>query len=316
MSLVLDIKEVADIDRIRDAILNNEDFILGDIQPLTYKIVLDGGRFKDYDTKYIDANVARIILVNQTNYTKFLNELEKKFDVKFPQKDKLLKFRLEKGSLEFISEIFNVLEVLKQMESHHIMYTVLGLAGMWFSHNSYLKKLEKDIKIAEQVKEEKIKELEGEEKKAYTDMVNNAIVSMKEVMQDKVLQDSINLPKKEMLSLLEDDEYVKFEDKEILRHASAPSFEYVKPMIEDIEEEPVNNTYIIESYNFYKEGKLFKLVGVPTLANSEVLGAEKRIKLMSIADKKEEVTLKVKITRDGVTRRVKSIYILDLITTP
>lgn len=311
--MVLDIKEVKDIERIRAAILNNETFTLGEIQPLTYKIVLDGGRFKDYDTQYIDANVARIIIVNQANYTKFLNEIEKKFDVRFAQKDKLIKFKLQKGSLEFISDIFNISEVIKQMESIHIMYTILGLASMWFAHTSFTKKLETDIELAEKTKETKLKELEGDEKKQYADMVNNAITAMKDVMQDKVLQDAVNAPKKEMLTLLEDDEYLKLEDTEILRHANAPTFEYVKPIVEDIEEEPVDNTYIVESYNFYKEGKLFKLVGVPTLANSEVLGAEKRIKLMSIADKKEEVTLRVKITRDGVTKRVKSIYILDIV---
>lgn len=311
--LVLDIKEVKDIERVRAAILNNEAFTLGEIKPLTYKIILDGGRFKDYDTQYIDANIARIILVNQTNYTKFLNEIEKKFDVRFAQKDKLIKFKLQKGSLEFISDIFNIAEVIKQMESAHIMYTILGLASMWFAHTSFIKKLETDIELAEKTKETKLKELEGDEKKQYADMVNNAIAAMKDVMQDKVLQDAVNAPKKEMLTLLEDDEYLKLDDTEILRHVNAPTFDYVKPTVEDIEEDPADNTYIVESYNFYKEGKLFKLVGVPTLANSEVLGAEKRIKLMSIADKKEEVTLRVKITRDGVTKRVKSIYILDIV---
>lgn len=311
--LVLDIKEVKDIEIVRAAIINNEVFTLGEIKPLTYKIILNGGRFKDYDTQYIDANVARIILVNQASYTKFLNEIEKKFDVRFTEKDKLIKFKLQKGSLEFISDIFNIAEVIKQMESQHIMYTILGLASMWFAHTSFNKKLETDIKLAEETKEIKLKELEGDEKKQYADMVNNAIAAMKDVMQDKVLQDAVNAPKKEMLTLLEDDEYLKLEDTEILRHANAPAFEYVRPMIEDIEEDPIDNPYIVESYNFYKEGKLFKLVGIPTLANSEVLGTEKRIKLMSIADKKEEVTLKVKITRDGITKRVKSIYILDIV---
>lgn len=309
--IVLDIKTVDDIEKVKTAILNHQKFTLGIVEPLQYKIVLDGGRFKDYDTSYIDANVARIILANQINYTKLLNQLEIKFGIKFKKEDKLLKFKLQKGSLEFISEIFNVLEVLKEMESQDIMYTVLGLAGMWFSHSAYSKSIEKDIKSAEDAKVVKLKELEGTEKEEYAKMVDKTLDTLKDVMQDKKLQDAINYPKKEALSLLEDNETLNI-DGTRLSHKEAESFEYTKPHIEDIEEEAEYGTYTIESYNFHKDGKLFKLVGVTEMANSEVITPLQRMKLITKAENKEEVVLKVKFTKDGVSKKIKSVYIVDV----
>lgn len=311
MSQILNITSIDDIERIKHAISNNEDFVLGDIKPLTYKIVLDGGRFKNYDIHYLDATIARIIITHQTSYDKLLKEIEKKFNVKFSKEDRLLKFKIQPGSLEFISEIAGFVEVLKQMESQDIMYTFLGIAGLWFSHTAYAKKLEKDIKEFENTKEIKMKELEGEEKEKYAEIANKAIESMKDVLINKNMQDAINYPKKEALSLLEEDETLAIDNTK-LKHADAESFTYVKPEIDDIEEEPEFNRYTIESYNFYKEGKLFKLLGVPHMANSEIISAQDRMKLITKAENKEDVNLKLKITKDGITKNIKSVYIIGV----
>jgi len=309
MSRIIDIKSVEDIEVVKHAIGDNEDFTLGKIEPFTYKIVLDGGRFKDYDVDYLDATIARIIITHQTSYDKLLKEIEKKFNVKFSQKDRLLKFKIQKGSLEFISEITSFIEVFKEMESQDIMYTILGLAGLWFSHSAYTKKIEKDIKELEIAKDTKLKELDGEEKERYAQIANSAIESMKEVLVNKNMQDAINYPKKEALSLLENGETFSV-DGEKLTHSDIEEFTYVKPDIEDTEEDLELDSYTIESFNFTKPGKLFKLVGIPKMANSEIIPAKDRIKLLTKADKQEEVKLKIKMIKDGITKRIKSVYII------
>lgn len=310
MAKVMNIESVEDIEKVRAAILNNEQFEIGTVRPLTYRIVMKGGRFEDYDTAHIDAYVAKVVIANQRNYDKLLKEIEKKFNITFSPEDKLLRFTIQKGSLEFISDIFDVLEVLKQMDSLHQMYLVLGLAGMWFAHSAYTKKVEKDIETARHSKEETIKKLEGEEKQAYIETINHAIDGLKDALVDKNLQDAINNPKKEMLGMLEDDEKL-FVDNTPLSRQQIETFEYVRPVVEDIEEE-VDGVYTIESYNFHKPGKLFKIVGIPVFANSEIITAEKRMRIISKAENQVDIPLKLKVTKDGISKKIKSVYIIDV----
>lgn len=309
--MILNIKKPNDLIKIRNAILENLDFTLGEITPLTFKITIDGGRFVDYDINYIDSDIAKIVLSYQQNYTKLLNELEKKFKIKFDEKDKILKFKLEKGSLEFISELLN-LEVLKNMESRDKLLAIIGLALIWFSYQGYVENLEQEIKLADIKKQEVVRQLEGEEKEKYLKTIDNTIDTFKELMLDKKIQDSINTPKKEVLSLLKENEVLEIDNKE-LSNTHKENFEYKKPSIEDIDEEPVIEDYYVESYNFYKEGKMFKLVGLSTEVISETLDANKRMQLINKAHNKELAKVKLKYIKDGITKKIKKVYLQDLL---
>jgi len=197
-----------------------------------------------------------------------------------------------------------MLEVVKNMESQDILYLFLGISSMWFGHSAYSKYLEKEIKKIEALKEK----AKDEETKT---IITHTIDALKDVALNKPIQESINNRTKTILSVLKEDE--RFTDGNIsLDNTNIQDYEYSKPELDDIEEELIEN-YQIESYNFYKPGKLFKLVGIRPFANSEVLEAKKRIILLQEADKKNSVKLKVKIIKDGLTKTIKNVYILDLI---
>lgn len=233
-----------------------------------------------------------------------MNELTRKFSIEFSEESKILKFRLQKGSLEFINDALSMLEVVKDMESQDIMYLFLGISSMWFGHSAFSKYLEKEIKKIEALKEK----TKDEETK---NIVTHTIDALKDIALNKPMQDSINNRTKTILSILKEDE--KFIDGNTsLDGNNISDYEYSKPILEDTEEE-ITKDYQIESYNFYKSGKLFKLVGIRTPANSEVLSAKKRIILLQEADKKNTVKLKVKIIKDGLNATIKNVYILDLI---
>ena len=309
---ILNIRDFNDVLAAQTAILKNEEFELGEIKPLKFKIKIDGGRFTNYDIDYVDAKVAKIILSYQSNYNKLLDELEKKFGIKFTNEDKILKFKLGRGSLELLSELLNLKEVLKTMDSKDLMYTILTIAGMWFSYLGYTKYLEKEAKKIEIEKEIKEKELDGEEKVKYVEIINNTLETFKEIMLDKKLQDAINTPKKEVLSILEENE--KIIDNNIEYTSSSSSqFEYIKPNIEDTEEIIDEKIVTLDSYIFTHEGKPFKIQGLAPLANSSVLDASKRMKLISKAESQQQVKLKLKVIKDGITKRAKEVYILDFI---
>ena len=131
-------------------------------------------------------------------------------------------------------------------------------------------------------------------------------------MLDKKLQDAINTPKKEVLSILEENE--KIIDNNIEYTSSSSSqFEYIKPNIEDTEEIIDEKIVTLDSYIFTHEGKPFKIQGLAPLANSSVLDASKRMKLISKAESQQQVKLTLKVIKDGITKRAKEVYILDFI---
>lgn len=311
MEKTLDIKTAEDIERVQLAILRNEDFVLGEITPIQYKIKLDGGRFTDYDINYIDADIAKIILSHQKNYTKFLKELESKFDIIFKEEDSILQFKLNNGCLEILGDILSGLEVIKNMDSIHQLYAILGLAGMWFGHSAYLKKIDENIKRIEIENEKISKTLNAQEKEDYAKTINKALETIKEISYNKNFQHSINAPKKEIVSILHSDEKANI-DNTPLTSQNIDDFEYQEVYVEDIEETEIKSFYI-DTYYFRSEFKEFKLHGIAAKANSIILDSTKRIALMNKAETASPVTLEVKYIKDGRTKAIKQVYILDYI---
>lgn len=326
MTQILNITSIVEIERVREAILNNEDFKLGEITPITYMLKLDGGRFAENHASIIDADIAKIILSHQENYTKLLNELERNFEIEFDENAKILKFKLQDGCLELISDLLG-LEGLKTMESRHLMYVILGIALMWFSYTAYNHSVDTDLEKVKVQSDLKIKEMEIVEKQAttqlekedrqreretYQEMVNKILEKDTELKLNKNLQNAINKPKQDTLSVLKNGENVKF-DNRILTKANEPIYEYIAPVANDIEEAPIDGIYTLEYYNFVKDGKMFKIQGISPLANSETISTEKRMRLVTKAETKQQVKLKIKIVKDGVTKKPIKAFILDYI---
>ena len=128
----------------------------------------------------------------------------------------------------------------------------------------------------------------------------------------QVLQDASNKPKRDVLNIINEDEYIKVSKDKKITVADKSKYNYKKPILEDIEE-VVEEEHRIETYNFLKAGKLFKFEGLSKAANSEIISAEKRIKLMQKADNKEIVKVKLKLIKDPTTEKIKNIYIIDYI---
>jgi len=323
---ILNITSVEEIKIVQKAILNNEDFKFGEIKPITYMLKLDGGRFAENHSSIIDADIAKIILSHQENYTKLLNELERNFGIEFPDKARILKFKMQDGCLELISELLG-LEGLKNMESKHLMYVILGISLMWFSYSSYNYNVEAELEKVKIQSEVKIKEMELAEQQAatkaekedrqreretYQEIINKILEKDNEIKLNKNLQDAINKPKQVTVSVLKDGENVNI-DSHTLTKANEPEYNYIEPIVNDIEEEPIEGTYILEYYNFVKDGKLFKIQNVAPLANSETISADKRMRLMTKAETQQQVKLRIKIIKDGVTKKPIKAFILDYI---
>lgn len=156
------------------------------------------------------------------------------------------------------------------------------------------------------------KEDRQRERETYQDIVNKILEKDNEIKLNKNLQDAINKPKQVTVSVLKDNEKVKI-DNQTLTKANEPLYEYVTPSVDDIEEAPIEGIYTLEYYNFVKDGKMFKIVGISPLANSETISADKRMRLMTKAETQQQVKLKIKIVKDGITKKPIKAFILDYI---
>lgn len=315
MSEIININTNEDVDKLIEAIASGKEFELGEVKPIKYKLVLDGGRFENFDPKVINADIAKIILSVQTNYDKILSELEEKYGITIEDELKKLSFTIEKGS-GIIETLLESSGVLKKMESKHLMFVlvvaIISFAGVE-AYSTYMEKINTEIISKKEIRlEELAKEDRQSEREAAAKYFDELLDITKQIAYDKTLQDSINKPKRDVLSVLNDDEYIKVSTDEKIKTSDKAKYNYKTPVLEDIEE-TVTETHVIETYNFIKPGKLFKFKGIGKAANSETLAAAKRIKLMQKADNKEEVKVKLKYVKHPTTKAIKSLYIVDYI---
>ena len=99
-------------------LFKGEDINIEQVGNLVHTIKLSGGRFNNYDTNYINADIAKIVLSYQDSFYRMVYILEKDFDIKGIDKNQLIRFKLERGSLQMVIDfIKNILEVIKDMES-------------------------------------------------------------------------------------------------------------------------------------------------------------------------------------------------------
>lgn len=309
---VLNITNIDDIKRIEEAILNNENFEIGEIKPIHFKLKLDGGRFENYDPRFIDKFVAKTILSQQSNYEKILKEIEKQYNVKIPSETKLLKFELEKGSLDLLTDLAALVEVFKGMESIHQLYAVLGITGGLFTYMGFGKYIDYKKHELETKSKETANKLSGEEQERYLETINKSVEAIKEISQNVVIQKAINKPKQDIADMLEHNETLTINDdtKHEITKAKANEFDVIPPQIDDIEEE-IEDLYNISTYYFRSDEKYFKLDGISEKANSLPMPPKKRMKIITKAEAQKTVKLKLKIIKDGLTEKIKAVYILD-----
>lgn len=312
---ILDIRNIEDLKKIEQAILENRDFELGEVQPIQHVIKLDGGRFTDYDINYITSDVAKIILSYQKNYDKLLNEFENKFQINFTKEEREIKFQLEKGSVKILKNLFSK-DVILSMNDTKKMIAIISVAGMIVFSIPLVVYLNNLSSQAESQKEIKLKELETQDRQDERDTTekyfNSVIEISKLLAKNKNIQDAVNNPVKETLSILKDDEvYVTYNNVK-LKNQDASKFEYVPPVIDDIEEEIID-LYYIDNYHFRSENKSFKLAGMSKEINSITITPEKRMQLIVKAENQEQVKLKIKLVKDAATSKIKEAYLLDYI---
>lgn len=301
----IDIRTIDDIKLLQHKLLTQEDFKIGQIQAICHPIKLIGGRFDDYDTRYIDADIANIVTSYQKNYHRFVDFIQKDFGVNIQHDCKLIKFKVEQGSVNLIPDILQeILEVVKLMDSRDLMYVVIVsitafLVGYCFKQ--YMDKEKEKLK-----QETERAKLDNDNRKFQ--MLETYMQKIDNLANSIVLQKVSNGYKSVIAHTLNNGEQAVLHDVPITEY-DKDKFNIISPAVNDIEE--TNEKYArIVAYNF--STKCFKLEGIGEEVNSDLITPQERMGLIEKAEKQECVTFRLKLFKDGITKRNKKIYILGI----
>nr|DAN35063.1 MAG TPA: hypothetical protein [Caudoviricetes sp.] len=278
-------------------LFKGEDINIEQVGNLVHTIKLSGGRFNNYDTNYINADIAKIVLSYQDSFYRMVYILEKDFDIKGIDKNQLIRFKLERGSLQMVIDfIKNILEVIKDMESRdkkQIIITIILSVLLYMSFSAYISYL-KDTQNIESERE------------------NRQIIA--KLASNKDLQNAVNAPKATTASILRDDEKAKFNSQEQqITYNNKQDYDF-KEIVDTTKTKDIEDNFKILGYEISNDGrKTFKIVvdGKTKWVLANLIDAESRLKLATASINEREVKLSLRIVSEY--DKIKEITILKVI---
>ena len=291
------INTIDDLIAAQRRLFNGEDINIEQIGDLTHTIKLSGGRFDNYDINYINADIAKIVLAYQDSFYKMVSILEKDFDIKGIEKNQLINFKLERGSLQMaIDFVKKILEVVKDMESRdkkQIVITIILSALLYMSFSAYISYLKETQNI----------ESERENRQIIATLASN-----------KDLQNAVNAPKLTTASILRDDEKAKFNSEEQqITYNNKQDCDF-KEIVDTTKTKDIEDNFKILGYEISNDGrKTFKIIveGKTKWVLANLIDAESRLKLATASINEKEIKLSLRIVSEY--DKIKEITILKVI---
>ena len=291
------INTIDDLIAAQRRLFNGEDINIEQIGDLTHTIKLSGGRFDNYDINYINADIAKIVLAYQDSFYKMVSILEKDFDIKGIEKNQLINFKLERGSLQMaIDFVKKILEVVKDMESRdkkQIVITIILSALLYMSFSAYISYLKETQNI----------ESERENRQIIATLASN-----------KDLQNAVNAPKLTTASILRDDEKAKFNSEEQqITYNNKQDYDF-KEIVDTTKTKDIEDNFKILGYEISNDGrKTFRIIveGKTKWVLANLIDAESRLKLATASINEKEIKLSLRIVSEY--DKIKEITILKVI---
>ena len=267
--ILVDINTIDDIMQLEQMLFNGENVEIRNVGNITHTIKLSGGRFSDYDINYINADIAKIVLSYQDSFYKIVSILEKDFDIKDIDKNQLIKFKLERGSLDLIGDfVKNMLEAMKNMESKdkkQVLVAIIIAILLGASFATYISYL-RDINNTEAERE------------------NRQIIARLASNQD--MQKAVNAPKITTASILKDDESAKFNAQEqVITNSNKQDYNF-REIIDTTTTQDTIDEFVILGYEKTLGGdRKFKMSvhGTIRQVSANLISADDRIRLAMAA---------------------------------
>lgn len=281
-------------------LFNGENVEIRNVGNITHTIKLSGGRFSDYDINYINADIAKIVLSYQDSFYKIVSILEKDFDIKDIDKNQLIKFKLERGSLDLIGDfVKNMLEAMKNMESKdkkQVLVAIIIAILLGTSFATYISYL-RDINNTEAERE------------------NRQIIARLASNQD--MQKAVNAPKITTASILKDDESAKFNAQEqVITNSNKQDYNF-REIIDTTTNQDTIDEFVILGYEKTLGGdRKFKMSvhGTIRQVSANLISADDRIRLAMAIERGDSIKLRIRTVKEY--NKITEVTILDVIQTP
>lgn len=281
-------------------LFNGENVEIRNVGNITHTIKLSGGRFSDYDINYINADIAKIVLSYQDSFYKIVSILEKDFDIKDIDKNQLIKFKLERGSLDLIGDfVKNMLEAMKNMESKdkkQVLVAIIIAILLGASFATYISYL-RDINNTEAERE------------------NRQIIARLASNQD--IQKAVNAPKITTASILKDDESAKFNTQEqVITNSNKQDYNF-REIIDTTTTQDTIDEFVILGYEKTLGGdRKFKMSvhGTIRQVSANLISADDRIRLAMAIERGDSIKLRIRTVKEY--NKITEVTILDVIQTP
>ena len=296
----MDINTIDDIMQLEQMLFNGENVEIRNVGNITHTIKLSGGRFSDYDINYINADIAKIVLSYQDSFYKIVSILEKDFDIKDIDKNQLIKFKLERGSLDLIGDfVKNMLEAMKNMESKdkkQVLVAIIIAILLGTSFATYISYL-RDINNTEAERE------------------NRQIIARLASNQD--MQKAVNAPKITTASILKDDESAKFNAQEqVITNSNKQDYNF-REIIDTTTTQDTIDEFVILGYEKTLGGdRKFKMSvhGTIRQVSANLISADDRIKLAMAIERGDSIKLRIRTVKEY--NKITEVTILDVMQTP
>lgn len=281
-------------------LFNGENVEIRNVGNITHTIKLSGGRFSDYDINYINADIAKIVLSYQDSFYKIVSILEKDFDIKDIDKNQLIKFKLERGSLDLIGDfVKNMLEAMKNMESKdkkQVLVAIIIAILLGASFATYISYL-RDINNTEAERE------------------NRQVIARLASNQD--MQKAVNAPKITTASILKDDESAKFNAQEqVITNSNKQDYNF-REIIDTTTTQDTIGEFVILGYEKTLGGdRKFKMSvhGTIRQVSANLISADDRIRLAMAIERGDSIKLRIRTVKEY--NKITEVTILDVIQTP
>ena len=291
---------IDDIMQLEQMLFNGENVEIRNVGNITHTIKLSGGRFSDYDINYINADIAKIVLSYQDSFYKIVSILEKDFDIKDIDKNQLIKFKLERGSLDLIGDfVKNILEAMKNMESKdkkQVLVAIIIAILLGASFATYISYL-RDINNTEAERE------------------NRQIIARLASNQD--MQKAVNAPKITTASILKDDESAKFNTQEqVITNSNKQDYNF-REIIDTTTTQDTIDEFVILGYEKTLGGdRKFKMSvhGTIRQVSANLISADDRIKLAMAIERGDSIKLRIRTVKEY--NKITEVTILDVMQTP
>lgn len=281
-------------------LFNGENVEIRNVGNITHTIKLSGGRFSDYDINYINADIAKIVLSYQDSFYKIVSILEKDFDIKDIDKNQLIKFKLERGSLDLIGDfVKNMLEAMKNMESKdkkQVLVAIIIAILLGASFATYISYL-RDINNTEAERE------------------NRQVIARLASNQD--MQKAVNAPKITTASILKDDESAKFNAQEqVITNSNKQDYNFREIIDTTTTQDTIGEFVILGYEKTLGDDRKFKMSvhGTIRQVSANLISADDRIRLAMAIERGDSIKLRIRTVKEY--NKITEVTILDVIQTP